>query len=239
MPRPLLPLLLTALRVLPVLFPCTALCTAADGDQRVPCLPAPGPQPGAHTEGPARVPLRKRYALWRSSAISAPLVCARRPQAWAGPVGGPTMRLPTPDKKNLILCCVCWVLGVPPGLQSCMWWMACPPSSLCRPSTLWRWVGGWVGGWLGGWAGGGWLCVFFAGSGQHPPVKVQFSPSSACPSLPCCPCPYPSPPLHWQSSEAERIGVDQVTKILPTGAASGTNQREWSYGALYSCLAVH
>ena len=31
-----------------------------------------------------------------------------------------------------------------------------------------------------------------------------------------------------QTSEAERIGVDQVAKILPTGAASGSNQRECS-----------
>ena len=33
---------------------------------------------------------------------------------------------------------------------------------------------------------------------------------------------------HLQTSEAERIGVDQVAKILPTGAASGTNQRAFS-----------
>ncbi len=29
-----------------------------------------------------------------------------------------------------------------------------------------------------------------------------------------------------QTSEAERIGVDQVAKILPTGSASGSNQRK-------------
>ena len=29
-----------------------------------------------------------------------------------------------------------------------------------------------------------------------------------------------------QTSEAERIGVDQVAKILPTGATSGSSQRE-------------
>lgn len=33
--------------------------------------------------------------------------------------------------------------------------------------------------------------------------------------------------LRLQTSEAERIGVDQVAKILPTGAASGANQRKW------------
>ena len=100
------------------------------------------------------------------------------------------------------------------------------------------WVGGWLGGWLGGWAGGGGgggggggLFCFLSRQWAAPSSQSAILTSSACPTpalpaLPCCPCPYPSPPLHWQSSEAERIGVDQVTKILPTGAASGTNQRE-------------
>jgi hypothetical protein len=30
-----------------------------------------------------------------------------------------------------------------------------------------------------------------------------------------------------QTSDAERIGVDQVAKILPSGKASGSEQREW------------
>jgi hypothetical protein len=38
----------------------------------------------------------------------------------------------------------------------------------------------------------------------------------------CLP-PLPAP----QTSDAERIGVDQVAKILPSGKATGTEQREW------------
>lgn len=30
------------------------------------------------------------------------------------------------------------------------------------------------------------------------------------------------------TSEAERIGVDQVAKLLPSGATAGTDQREWN-----------
>ena len=92
------------------------------------------------------------------------------------------------------------------------------------------WVGGSVGGSVGGRVAGGLFCFlsrqWAAPSSQSAILTSSACPTPALPALPCCPCPYPSPPLHWQSSEAERIGVDQVTKILPTGAASGTNQRE-------------
>ena len=99
------------------------------------------------------------------------------------------------------------------------------------------WVGGWVDLYERNWDEAG-RCV---GSGQ------RVSPSCVAPSCVAqcdllhhpLPCPSPTsaatPPLspaHVQSSEAERIGVDQVTKILPTGAASGTNQREWMVGGV-------
>jgi hypothetical protein len=46
-----------------------------------------------------------------------------------------------------------------------------------------------------------------------PPVAVAAAAAHCC----CC----------WsQTSDAERIGVDQVAKILPSGRASGSEQRE-------------
>jgi hypothetical protein len=85
-----------------------------------------------------------------------------------------------------------------------------------------------VGVWAGVWVVGGRVAGGRAGNWLLPVSAALIILLNACS---CCPCP------HVQSSEAERIGVDQVTKILPTGAASGTNQREWLYGAFG--VAVH
>ncbi|KAL4439478.1 hypothetical protein ABPG77_008807 [Micractinium sp. CCAP 211/92] len=41
-----------------------------------------------------------------------------------------------------------------------------------------------------------------------------------------------------ETSEAERIGVDQVAKILPTGAASGTNQLTAHMSSMHSAIKM-
>jgi COP9 signalosome complex subunit 6 len=41
-----------------------------------------------------------------------------------------------------------------------------------------------------------------------------------------------------ETSEAERIGVDQVAKILPTGAASGSNQLTAHLGSMHSAIKM-
>lgn len=38
-----------------------------------------------------------------------------------------------------------------------------------------------------------------------------------------------------ETSDAERIGVDQVAKILPGGKASGSEQREWPLSSAGCC----
>jgi len=55
----------------------------------------------------------------------------------------------------------------------------------------------------------------------------------------CLPPPQTNPPLTTpplQTSDAERIGVDQVAKILPGGKATGSEQREFSGLVLLSCI---
>lgn len=42
-----------------------------------------------------------------------------------------------------------------------------------------------------------------------------------------------------QTSDAERIGVDQVAKIMPSGKASGTEQRELSPDAFHIYVFLH
>lgn len=72
---------------------------------------------------------------------------------------------------------------------------------------------------------------------HNPAAPAARAPNPA--PQPCSPtlqqsCTNPVSGPHLQTSEAERIGVDQVAKILPTGAASGTNQRAFS-GCLPRC----
>lgn len=45
--------------------------------------------------------------------------------------------------------------------------------------------------------------------------------------------------LCLQTSEAERIGVNQVAKVLPSGKASGVEQRKLSHLGACTCFAQH
>lgn len=71
--------------------------------------------------------------------------------------------------------------------------------------------------------GGAARCSLSLHTGLHAPLSMHVCPLAG---------------LRLQTSDAERIGVDQVAKILPSGKASGSEQREWPCHGL-DCHASH
>ena len=60
------------------------------------------------------------------------------------------------------------------------------------------------------------------------PVSPHITCNLLCRLYPAC-VTCPSHLLQVETSDAERIGVDQVAKILPSGKATGSEQRECTY----------